>query len=109
MLQGDDFTFAYAIDPDKPRAYGAGIHRARMLHKGFAIEIHAPHFNVEAYVNARLKITRHKNTGENGLIVLSKRVQIQWKHALRAPNRSSVQGTSGVIQTARFCNLPRSC
>jgi hypothetical protein len=83
MLERDDFAFAYAIDPDKPRACGAGIHRARMLHEWFAIEIHAPHFYVEADVNARLMILRHRNTGENGLMVLSKGAQIQWKHALR--------------------------
>src|SRR6185437_3487639 len=43
-----------------------------MLHEWFAIEVHAPHLYVEADINARLKILRHRNTGENGLMVLSK-------------------------------------
>jgi hypothetical protein len=53
------------------------------LHEGFAIDVHAPYLYVEADINAGLMILRHKNTGENGLMVLSKGVQIQWKHALR--------------------------
>jgi hypothetical protein len=43
-----------------------------MLHERFAVEIHTPHFDVKADINARLKIPHHKNTGENGLMVLSK-------------------------------------
>jgi magnesium chelatase family protein len=73
MLERDDFAFAYAIDPNKPRAYRGGIYRPSMLHEGFAIDVHAPHFYIQANINARLKIVRHKNTGENGLMVLSKR------------------------------------
>ena len=72
MLQGDDFAFTNAVDPDEPRAYGTGIDRTRMLHKGFAIDIHAPHFDVEADINPRFEVRVIKNTGENGLMVLSK-------------------------------------
>jgi hypothetical protein len=43
------------------------------LHEGFAIDVHAPYLYVEADINAGLMILRHKNTGENGLMVLSKR------------------------------------
>jgi hypothetical protein len=61
-----------------------------MLHKRFAVEVHAPHFNVEADVNARLKIPRHKNTGENGLMVLSKGVKFNGNMYLSNPRGQAV-------------------
>ena len=102
MLQRDDFAFADAVNPDEARTYGAGIHCARMLHERFAIDIHAPYFYVEADINAWLMILRHNNTGENGLMVLSKGDKFNGNMDLSNPLVKSQWCVSAAIQ---FCKI----
>jgi len=60
VLERNYFAFTNAIDPDEASPHRRGIDSPRMLHERFAVEIHAPYFYVEADINARLKIPRHK-------------------------------------------------
>src|SRR5579859_2612966 len=72
VLKRDDLAFAHAINPDEPRADGAGIHRTRVLHEGPAIRIHSPHFHFEAYRDPWLRpLQQHKTSCEIALMVLA--------------------------------------
>jgi hypothetical protein len=72
VLERDYFTFTDAVDPDEPRADGTGVHGTRMLHKRLSVDVQSPHFYIETDINARFRLPHHKNTGENGLMVLLK-------------------------------------